>query len=61
MDYTEILQDRPFLVRTLKLSLPFAIVATEILFLYFFLAPASFLIVIGLMVAYVLPPPEKRP
>jgi hypothetical protein len=60
MDYTEILQDRPFLVRTLKLSLPFAIVATEILFLYFFLDPASFLIVIGLMVAYVLPPAGKE-
>jgi len=59
MDYPEFLQDRPFLFRTLKLSLPFAIAATEILFLYFFLDPASFLMVIGLMVAYILPPAGK--
>ena len=60
MEYAEILQDRPLLVRTLKISLPFAIVVTEVMFLYFFLDPASFLIVIGLMVAYILPPAGKE-
>ena len=51
MEYAEILQEHPFLVRTLKLTLPFALVATEINFRYFFLDYPSFLIVIGLMVA----------
>ena len=60
MEYAEILQDHPFLIRTLKLTLPFAIVATQVTFLYFFLDQTSFLIVIGLMVAYILPPAGKE-
>ncbi|HWS22330.1 MAG TPA: small multi-drug export protein [Methanoregula sp.] len=60
MEYAEILRDKPFLVRTLKLSLPLALVAIEIAFLYFFLDYPSFLIVIGLMIAYILPPAGKE-
>jgi len=60
MEYAEILQDHPFLIRTLKLTLPFAIVATQVTFLYFFLDQTSFLIVLGLMVAYILPPAGKE-
>ncbi len=60
MEYAEILPDHPCLVRTLKLTLPFAVVATQVIFLYFFLDPTSFLIVIGLMAAYVLPPAGKE-
>jgi uncharacterized membrane protein len=60
MSYTEILHDHPFLVRSLKLTLPFALVATEITFLYFFLDYPSFLLVIGLMIAYILPPAGKE-
>jgi hypothetical protein len=60
MEYAEVLQDKPLLVRTLKLTLPFALVATEVTFLYFFLDYPSFLIVIGLMVAYILPPAGKE-
>ncbi len=60
MEYAEVLQDKPLLVRTLKLTLPFALVATEVTFLYFFLDYPSFLLVIGLMVAYILPPAGKE-
>jgi uncharacterized membrane protein len=60
MKYAEILMDHSVLVRTLKLTLPFAVVATQIALLYFFLDQNSFLIVIGLMVAYVLPPAGKE-
>jgi len=60
MEYAEILQDHPVLVRTLKLTLPLAVVATQITFLYFFLDYPSFLIVIGLMIAYILPPAGKE-
>jgi hypothetical protein len=60
MELTKILKDHPFLTRTLKLTLPFALVATELTFLYFFLGPASFFIVVGLMVAYILPPAGKE-
>jgi hypothetical protein len=47
MELSKILKDDPFLTRTLKLTLPFALVATELTFLYFFLGPASFFIVVG--------------
>jgi hypothetical protein len=60
MASTNILNNRPFLTRTLKLTLPCALVATELAFLYFFLGPASFFIVTGLMVAYILPPAGKE-
>jgi len=60
MEYAEILRDNPTLVRTLKLTLPLALVATEIAFLYFFLDYPSFLIVTGLMIAYILPPAGKE-
>jgi len=60
MEYAKILKSNPFLVRTLKLTLPFALVATEVTFLYFFLDYPSFLLVIGLMVAYILPPAGKE-
>jgi uncharacterized membrane protein len=60
MEYVKILQDHPFLVRTLKLTLPFTIVAVQATLLYFFLDYPSFLIVIGLMVAYILPPAGKE-
>lgn len=60
MEYAEIIQDHPVLVRTLKLTLPFAVVATQVALMYFFLDQTSFLIVIGLMVAYVLPPAGKE-
>jgi len=60
MEYVKILKSNPFLVRTLKLTLPFALVATEVTFLYFFLDYPSFLLVIGLMVAYILPPAGKE-
>ena len=60
MEYAAILQDHPFLVRTLKITLPFAFVATQVALLNFFLDQTSFLIVIGLMVAYVLPPAGKE-
>jgi hypothetical protein len=60
MEYAEILKEKPVLVRTLKLTLPFALVATQVTFLYFFLDQTSFLIVIGLMVAYILPPAGKE-
>jgi hypothetical protein len=36
MEYAEILGDNPYLVRTLRLTLPLALVAIEIVFLYFF-------------------------
>jgi uncharacterized membrane protein len=60
MAYTEILKDNPLRLRTLKLTLPFAIAATQIAFLYIFLDYPSFLIVIGLMIAYILPPAGKE-
>ena len=60
MAYTEILKDNPLRLRTLKLTLPFAIAATQVALLYFFLDYSSFLIVIGLMIAYILPPAGKE-
>jgi len=60
MEYVKTLKSNPYLVRILKLTLPLAIVATQVLLLYFFLDPASFLLVIGLMVAYILPPAGKE-
>jgi len=60
MEHTKIFKDHPFLSRTLKLALPSALVAAELVFLYFFLGPASFFIVAGLMVAYILPPAGKE-
>jgi uncharacterized membrane protein len=53
-------KDNPLRLRTLKLTLPFAIAATQVTFLYFFLDYSSFLIVIGLMIAYILPPAGKE-
>jgi len=60
MEYVKILTRNPYLVRILKLTLPFAIVAVQITFLYFFLDYPSFLLIIGLMVAYILPPAGKE-
>jgi uncharacterized membrane protein len=60
MEYTEIFQHHPVLGRTLKLTLPFAVVAIQVVLLYIFLDHATFLIVVGLMVAYVLPPAGKE-
>jgi hypothetical protein len=60
MEYAEVLRDRPHLIRTLKLTLPFAVVATQVTFLYLFLDYPSFLLVIGLMIAYILPPAGKE-
>ena len=60
MDFAENLRNHPFLVRTLKVTLPCALAATQIAFLYFFLDYPSFLLVIGLMVAYILPPAGKE-
>lgn len=60
MEYTAVLLDHPLLVRTLKLTLPLAVVIAQVTLLSFFLDPTSFLIVIGLMVAYVLPPAGKE-
>jgi hypothetical protein len=60
MVYTEILKEKRSFVRILKLTVPFAIVAIEVAFLYFYLDYASFLIVIGLMIAYILPPAGKE-
>ena len=60
MEYVKILTRNPYLVRILKLTLPFAIVAIQITSLYFFLDYPSFLIVIGLMIAYILPPAGKE-
>jgi len=60
MEYAKILQDHPLLVRIIKLTLPFVVVVTQILLLSFFLDQTSFLIVIGLMAAYVLPPAGKE-
>jgi len=60
MEYAKILQDYPLLIRTLKITLPFAVIATQVTLLYFFLDQTSFLTVIGLMVTYVLPPAGKE-
>ena len=60
MAYTEILKDNPLRLRTLKITLPFAVAAAQVAVLYFFLDYPSFLIVIGLMIAYILPPAGKE-
>lgn len=60
MKYAEILPDHPLLVRTLKLIFPFAVLIAQLELLSFYLDPTSFLIVIGLMTAYVLPPAGKE-
>jgi uncharacterized membrane protein len=60
MEYVKILMRNYYLVRILKLTLPFAIVAVQITFLYFYLDYPSFLLIIGLMVAYILPPAGKE-
>ena len=60
MVYTDILKEKPSFVRILKLTVPFAIVAIEVAFLYFYLDYPSFLLVIGLMIAYILPPAGKE-
>ncbi|MCK9591790.1 MAG: small multi-drug export protein [Methanoregula sp.] len=60
MEYEEILKFPPGLSGFLKVTLPFVIVALQILILYFFLDLTSFFVIIGLMVAYVLPPAGKE-
>jgi uncharacterized membrane protein len=60
MESTDSYRTRPFLIRSPKLVLPFAIVAAQVVFLYFFLDQTSFLIIIGLMTTYVLPPAGKE-
>jgi uncharacterized membrane protein len=52
--------DHPLFVRILKLTLPFAVAAAQVTLLSFFLDPTSFLIIIGLMAAYILPPAGKE-
>jgi len=61
MVYAEILHDHhPLLVRILKLCIPVAIAVIQLVLLSYFLDPASFLIIVGLMTAYVLPPAGKE-
>ncbi len=61
MVYAEILHDHhPLLVRILKLSIPVAIAIIQLVLLSYFIDPGSFLIILGLMTAYVLPPAGKE-
>ncbi|MDD1696238.1 MAG: small multi-drug export protein [Methanoregula sp.] len=60
MEYTKILLDTPSLIRILKLTVPFIIAAIEVAFLYLFLDYPSFLLIISLMIAYILPPAGKE-
>ena len=60
MEYAEILHDHPLLVRVLKLVIPVALVFCQLILLSNFIDPPSFLIIVGLMTAYVLPPAGKE-
>jgi hypothetical protein len=60
MEYPENLKIRPFTPSILKLTLPFVILAIHLVLLYVFLDKTPFLVTIGLMVAYVLPPAGKE-
>jgi hypothetical protein len=60
MEYPENLKNPSLIISILKLTLPFVILAIHLLLLYFFLDQTAFLVTIGLMVAYVLPPAGKE-
>ena len=60
MEYPESLRTLLFTHSILKLTLPFGILAIHLVLLYFFLDPTAFLVTVGLMVAYVLPPAGKE-
>lgn len=60
MHYSEILSVSPFLIRAGKILLPLAVVFTHVTILSVYLDQTSFLIVIGLMTAYILPPAGKE-
>jgi len=60
MEYPENLKIPPFTISILKLTLPFVILAVHLVLLYVFLDKTPFLVTIGLMVAYVLPPAGKE-
>jgi uncharacterized membrane protein len=61
MVYPEILHNHhPLLVRVLKLSIPGAIAFSQLALLSYFIDPASFVIILGLMTAYILPPAGKE-
>jgi uncharacterized membrane protein len=60
MEYPEILKLPPFIISILKLTLPFLIVAIHLVLLNDFLDQPAFLVTVGLMVAYVLPPAGKE-
>jgi uncharacterized membrane protein len=60
MEYAEILPDHPLLVRILKIIIPLVVFITQLALLSYFIDPTSFLIILGLMTAYVLPPAGKE-
>jgi uncharacterized membrane protein len=60
MEYPENVKIPPFTISILKLTLPFVILAVHLVLLYVFLDKTPFLVTIGLMVAYVLPPAGKE-
>jgi hypothetical protein len=60
MEYPENLKNPPLIISILKITLPFVILAVHLVLLYFFLDQTTFLVTIGLMVAYVLPPAGKE-
>jgi hypothetical protein len=60
MEYPDIFRTPLYTQSILKLTLPFGILAIHLVLLYFFLDPTAFLVTIGLMVAYVLPPAGKE-
>jgi uncharacterized membrane protein len=60
MEYPENVKIPHFIISILKLTLPFVILAIHLVLLYFFLDPTAFLVTIGLMVAYILPPAGKE-
>jgi hypothetical protein len=60
MEYPENLKNPSLIISILKLTLPFVILAIHLLLLYFFLDQTAFLVTIGLMIAYVLPPAGKE-
>jgi hypothetical protein len=60
MEYQANLLTPPFIRSILKLTLPFVILAIHLVLLFFFLDHPAFLLTVGLMVAYVLPPAGKE-
>jgi hypothetical protein len=60
MEYTKLLKFPPGLTGILKITLPFVIVAIQVVLLYIFLEQIPFFIIIGLMITYLLPPAGKE-